>query len=1002
MSISVFTVLGRVAYSAGGELRVDWGPKIQAIAGALLIQVGRPISRTQLAEWAWRDDEKLPVNLPSTMHTYANRLRTYLGHADGVTKLSTKSGAFRIDADPDLIDYHRFRAIAEQSRAALSNGDPKLALAKAAEAIGLWRNEEPLFGLTSTKVENWRRRVITDEYVPAQDTLLQALLGLGDFRQALLRLNDLQRDHPDQPAFMKRRIQTLHGLGRVEEATTYLLAQYKALRARGEDIAAAELQQLHQHAIDRPAITVSGAPKPPPPRRLHHRLPPDVPTFVGRDVYLAKLDGFARTREGVRRPCLIVLDGQGGVGKTTLALHWAHRLGASESLFYYDLQGVGAGPRHEADEVVDELLAALDYPVERLITSAQRQRKLGDLLAAHPLVIVLDNVQRSEHVRSLLPLLADCTVLLTSRQRLTGLRTLHHAIPLSINPLDTHQGANLLTRLIGRRATDTPQAVTTLAQLSGGLPIALKLIAHHVEKHPHVPLAEIIDDLHDKATLLGIGDDGDAPATSLRATFAMSYEALSPAEQDLFATLALHPGRDISLAAAAAMAGQPISTVRKRLDALIGAHMIEPGSSVRRYQLHDLHRSFGQELAEDRSEQDNGRALLRLLSWYLHSSFRASRTMLPNRMLPSMLPLEPGVVPMEFATERHANAWLVAERDNLLDIITWSRTRYPAYAARLPSGLYRTLRQYGHYAEARNAFQVAIDAAHILGDLELEAGSRHSLGQLLLAMNEPALAANEFQRSAGLAALGGSDVGIATSTYSLAGLAVRAGKFDEGIELYEQALDRAKAAHLAEQWPAILLMLGQAYRAQGSRPKAFPYFEQALWLAGSLHDSHLLIKALVLYAEVLAERGDWAAAEAHGRRALELVLTNHDLEEAATAFLALARINATPDRYRDAANYARQAVRFARRRRNLEVDVEVEAEALDVLAASLAALGHADGAREGWEQAREIFVDRGKHDRAARIASKLKELANPDPRIPTARTVSADNVALSGRSAVED
>ncbi|HJP73871.1 MAG TPA: BTAD domain-containing putative transcriptional regulator [Pseudonocardiaceae bacterium] len=987
-----------MAYSAGGELRVDWGPKIQALAGALLIQVGRPISRTQLAEWVWRDDEKLPVNLPSTMHTYANRLRTYLGHADGVTKLSTKGGAFRIDADPDLVDYHRFRAIAEQARAALSHGDPKLALAKAAEAIGLWRNEEPLFGLTSTKVENWRRRVITDEYVPAQDTLLQALLSLGDFQQAQLRLNELQRDHPDQPAFMKRRIQTLHGLGRVEEATTYLFTQYKALRARGEDIAAAELQQLHQHAIDRPAITVSGTPKPPPPRRLHHRLPPDVPTFVGRDVYLAKLDGFARTREGVRRPCLIVLDGQGGVGKTTLALHWAHRLGGSESIFYYDLQGIGAGPRHEADEVVDELLAALDYPVERLITSAQRRRKLGDLLAERPLVVVLDNVQRSEHVRGLLPLLADCTVLLISRQRLTRLRTQHHAIPLLISPLDTHQGANLLTRLIGRRATDTPHAVTTLAQLSGGLPIALKLIAHHVEKHPHVPLAEIIDDLHDKATFLGIGDDGDAPATSLRATFAMSYEALSPTEQDLFATLALHPGRDISLAAAAAMAGQPISTVRKGLDALIGAHMIEPGSSVRRYQMHDLHRTFGQERAGDRSTEDNDRRMLRLLSWCLHSSFGASRTMFPNRVLPGLLPLEPGVVPENFATERHANAWLVAERDNLLDIIAWSRTRHPSYADRLPSGLYRTLRQYGHYAEARDAFQIAIDAAHMLGDLNLEGGSRHSLGQLLLAMNEPALAALEFHRAAGLAALDGSDVGIAVSTYSLAGIAVGAGRFAEGIQLYEQALDRAKSTNLVEPQAAILMMLGQAYREQGSRVKAFPYFQQACWLAGSLHDSHLLIRTLLPLAEVFAEQGDREAADVHARRALDLVVATHDLEEAPGTFLALARINAVPDRFPDAVRYARQAVRFARQRRY----VEVEALALDVLATGLAALGHPEGAREGWEHAREIFVDRGKRDRAALISAKLEKLPDSPPRIPTARTVSADNVAMNGRSVIED
>lgn len=989
MPISVFTILGRVAYSAGGRLCADWEPKLQAIVGALLIQLGRPISRQQLADWVW-DGNRMPSDLAATMHTYANRIKRRLERADGTATLVTRNGYFRIDAAPDLVDYHLFRASADQARIALNRNEPQLALDTALTALSLWQQEEPLAGLTSTMVDNRRRRLITDEWVPAQDTVLAALLDLGEFRQALVRIDDVQREHPSEFSFIKRRIQALHGLGRVEDATGYYLTQRKALRERGEDVAVRELLQLHERSLRRPEVGTSTLPK----RAARRRLPLDLPTFVGRETYLAKLDAMTRAA-GEPRPSIVVLDGQAGVGKTALALHWAHRLDRDVPVFYYDLQGVGPALPHEADEVVDELLAALDYPVERLVTAAQRRRKLADLLAERPMVVILDNVRNSEHVRGVLPVLADCTVLLTSRQRLTGLRTLHHAVPLSLAPMATAQGATLLARVVGRRAADAPHLVTTLAQLSGGLPMALQVIAHHVERHPHVPLAEITDDLRDATTLLGIGEDGDTPAPSLRASFAMSYDTLSPFEQDLFATLALHPGHDISLAAAAALTGQPTSVVRTGLNALEGAHMVElAGGSIRRYRQHDLIRSFGAERALTRSVVDNDRAQLRLLSWYLHSSFRAFRTMFPNRLLPRLLPLEPGVTPLDFTTERQADAWLVDERDNLLDLITWSRKRHPSYADRLPSALYRTLRQYGHYAEARQALTVAIEAAHILGEDDLEAGSRHDLGQILLAMGDVAAANREFVHAAGLAKLAGEDVGIATSTYSLAEVAIRKGQFDEAIQLCHQALVLAKSGNLVEMQAAILLRLGKAYRRKRARTMALPCFEQALWLAGSLRDSHMLIETLIPLAEMSSERGDHSAAQAHGNRALDLVIARHDLEEAPAAFLAVARVNSALDKHKIARDHAREALRYARQRHN----VQVEADALDVLATSLAALRQVDGAREAWELAREIHLGQGRPDRAESITGKIATLPEEPDGIPIARTNSTDNVGVSDRS----
>ena len=968
MLISVFTILGRVAYSVGGEQRMLRPPKLQAVVGALLIQRGRPISRTELARWVWPDAE-IPANLSGTLHTYTGRIRRILEHADGGAKLVGDAGMLRIDVDPNLVDYHMFRVVADEARTALRRGDPQRARARASAAIGLWQREGPLAGLSSDKVDNWRRDVIDDEWLPTQDILLSALLRLGEFHQAKVRLNELQRDHPDNHLLIARRVETLHGLGHIDEATRYFSAKRKMLLEQGEDVAAAELTRLNERALNRPATPPIVIEQPRPARPpLRHHLPPDVRTFVGRQAYLAKLDAVAVSATGTRRPSLVVLDGQPGVGKTALALHWAHRLGAGEAVFYYDLQGFSAGPPHEADEAIDELLAALDYPVERLATPTQRRRKLRDLLAERPLTVVLDNVAKSENVQDLLPLLADCTVLLTSRQRLTNLQTLLHANSLPITPLATHEGAALLTQLIGRRAERAPQTVTTLAQLSGGLPMALQVIAHHAEQHPDVPLTAIIDDLRDVTTFLDIGEDGDQPAASLRRSFDMSYNKLSPVEQDLFATIALHPGHEISLHAAAALAGSPLGMVRKGLDALSGAHMLEPASnSIRRYRMHDLLRSFGQERASARDAEINDKAQLRLLSWYLHSSFRACRTMFPHQLRPSLLPVEPKVVPMDFVTARQANSWLLEEHENLLDVIAWAKRRHPTYAARLPFNLYRTLRQYGHYAEAREALRVAIDAAQIIGDLELEAASRHDVGQILLAVREPSAASREFLRASALAQRARSDAGITMSTYSLAGVAIREGNFDEGIELYHAALDRAESANLVESQSAILLMLGQTYRGRNERIKAFPYLKQALWLAGTLHHSHLLIKTLVPLAEVCAELGDHPGAQAHATRALRLLVDNEDLEEAPAVFLALARVAAALGRHHDAKRYARQAVRFARERKN----VVVEAESIEALADILLALKLIQGAGEGWGLAREILLDLGDDEGIARLDRKL-------------------------------
>ncbi|OLF05181.1 hypothetical protein BLA60_37325 [Actinophytocola xinjiangensis] len=319
-------------------------------------------------------------------------------------------------------------------------------------------------------------------------------------------------------------------------ATMRLLADSLGLRPDQRD-------ELLATAM-RPGAGGSSAPTGPVPRQL----PAQPAAFVGRERQLAALSSSAGT---------VVVGGGGGVGKTWLALHWAHRHLADypDGQLFADLRGFS--PDSEplpTDVAVRGFLDGLGVPAARVPADLPAQTALyRSLVAGRRMLIVLDNAASADQVVPLLPGGDSCTVLVTSRRALTGLVTRHSAHHLPLDLLDTGEAHTLLAgRVGGDRVAAEPAAVAQLVELCGGLPLALGILAGRASINPGVPLAELAAELRE-AGLAALSDED--PAASLPAALSWSHRALPPDQQTLFELLAIAPGADITPAAAASLAG---------------------------------------------------------------------------------------------------------------------------------------------------------------------------------------------------------------------------------------------------------------------------------------------------------------------------------------------------------------------------------------------------------------------------------------------------------------
>ena len=463
------------------------------------------------------------------------------------------------------------------------------------------------------------------------------------------------------------------------------------------------------------------------------QLPACVPAFAGRATELGWLSSQLAAASG-RGPTMVIcaLSGTAGVGKTALAVRWAHQVADQfpDGQLFVDLRGFDPGGQAVDPTIaIRSFLDALNVPPQRLPINPDAQASLyRSLMTRRRMLIVLDNARDTAQVRPLLPGAPGCLVVVTSRNQLTGLVAVNGARPLTLDLLTVHEARELLAHRLGvDRITAEPDAVEEVITRCARLPLALSLVAAHLAIRPQADLRTLADRLCDPQhrwhTLTG-----DDPTSDVQAVFSWSYQAVTADTARLFRLLGLHSGPDITAPAAASLAALSIEQVQPLLAELVRANLLVE-HTIGRFTLHDLLRTYAAELARrDDSPPQRRAALHRVLDYYLHAAWTADLRLQPHRDPIPVQPAQDGVISTELDTPEAAVAWLTAEQSVLLTTVGHAAGhRFDDHAWKLAAALTGFLYHHGQWHNMAAVQRTALEAARRQKDLQGQAHSHRSL-----------------------------------------------------------------------------------------------------------------------------------------------------------------------------------------------------------------------------------------------------------------------------------
>ncbi|WP_338598473.1 NB-ARC domain-containing protein [Saccharopolyspora sp. SCSIO 74807] len=605
-----FRICGRVQARLGDAAPQEWrSARVRGLLGALLTSAGKTVLTGTLVDWLWGPDED-PQHPPKSLHNYVSRLRAVLRVMKPPYEVEFVEHGYRIDVDRDRVDYHRARRLLSHGRSALREHDYVHARHLLLESLEL-AEQPPLLELDTPRAVEFRRSTQNNLVLPVLNTLAESHLGLDEPDAVLALLDELPAEFGLNVTLLKRRLDALWALHRHDEATGHFLDTYRTLRKQGLEEEAADLR-----AYGQPTSPAVPAPRPPVEDLPHYRctpqrLPHDRTDLVGRQHLLSTLD--EKTDQG-RASKLIVLTGTAGIGKTALALRWAHldRDRYPGGRLYVDLHGFSREPSLDSNTLTRRLLNDFQSPADTLGDSEQQRTRLSRLLAGRHTLLVLDNLADPSQISPLLDLVPDALVLVTSRHHHNHLANDWGAEEIHVPTLTNADATAWLHDTIGTRVGTEREAFESLVSLSAGIPLALRIIGKYAHDRPRTPLTEIVDILRTEHRLLSMGDASDPEHTSLHASFQLSYRNLRGPTQQLFHLLGLHPTAQITLGAATALTDETRATTRTLLDELIQANLLDQEHG--RYALHDLLHEFATDTVKTAQTTENQTAArLRLL-----------------------------------------------------------------------------------------------------------------------------------------------------------------------------------------------------------------------------------------------------------------------------------------------------------------------------------------------------------------------------------------------------
>jgi DNA-binding SARP family transcriptional activator/tetratricopeptide (TPR) repeat protein len=929
-------LLGPVDVAAGGGSRPVNGLRRKAVLAALALHEGQVVSAGRLVEVVW--GALAPATVMNSLQTHVSYLRGVLGGKEAIV---ARPPGYLLNLGGDGTDARAAERLLRQGKQA---ADPAQGARDLREALALWRGR-PLADVSGSawlEEQAGRLDLLADQ---VRRALVEARLAAGQHADLVAELEQrAAADLLDEQVHGQLMV-ALYRCGRQAEALG-VFARLRAALAGQLGIDPSPLLRELQTAILRQdqALAVPARPLTARPVPVPAQLPPAVPAFAGRAAELASLDAvLAQAQEdrpaGPAPVVISAVSGTAGVGKTALAVHWAHRVAPQfpGGQLYVNLRGFDPGGQPaEPGEAIRGFLDALGVAAGQIPDEVPAQAALyRSTLAGKRVLVVLDNARDPGQVRPLLPGSPGCLVIVTSRSDLAGLVAAEGACPVNLDLLPPAEAGDLLARRLGRaRVAREPHAVAEIIERCARLPLALSIAAARAAARPGFPLAAIAGQLRGTTATLDPFGSNDR-ATDVRAVFSWSCQALSDDAAQLFRLLGLHPGPDVSVAAAASLAVVPPRRAEALLAELADAHLLSEHSPGR-YTAHDLLRAYAAEQVHTLVPDDaQAAASHRILDHYLHTGHRAVALMDPHLDPLDLAPAQPGATAAELATADDALAWCTAEHPALLAAVHRAAAGdagVPAWQLAWVLATYQL--RCGLWAELEVACGVGLAAARRAGDAAGQAHCLYRIGTCYTRSGRIRQAGPVFEQALRQYESSGAHASQAAIHGQLFTLAVYQERPGDALRhaLRAQELYRTSANRTGQAMA--LSDIGHAHAMLGNFSQALGYCEQALAGLRELDQDSAGGTVWDTLGYIHQQAGDHQQAIACYRRLVDLC-------------------SQTGDRFN-------------------------EADALDTLGDVHLSAGDDHAARQAWAQALRILEEID-HTDTSRVRAKLSTHISPAP-----------------------
>jgi DNA-binding SARP family transcriptional activator len=768
------------------------------------------------------------------------------------------------------LDAEIFAAEVTAATRHAQNGDTERAAAGLLAALNRWRGPA-LLGLSGRIVEAAAAR-LNEQRLAAVEQRFELELGLGRHREVIGELSDLVTANPLRERLVGHLLVALSRSGRQAEAVhVYQRLRKELADELGIDPGAA-VQQIYTSILA--SETEEARPATRPQRPVPAQLPTDVSGFTGRAEHLTALDEVLA--EPASAVAVAAIAGMAGIGKTALAVHWAHRVRARfpDGQLFVNLSGHGPAAPLSAGRVLQQFLTSLGVPAEQVPSDVEAAAGLfRSTVAGRRLLVVLDNARDVAQVLPLLPGQSGCVVLVTSRDQLGGLATVVGATMLTLDVVTAGEARDILAHRIGAaRVAGDGEAVERILARCARLPLALAIVGARAAVRPGFSLRAVADELTDAQDRLGAFDAG-TPAADLSAVLSWSYQRLDPPGARLFRLLGLHAGPDIDVVAAASLVGEPVARTRRALAELTRVHLAaEPAPG--RFQRHDLVHAYSAELCDElEPAAEQHAALHRLLDHYMHTALAADKHVDPS-MPPQddPAPVE-GALVVEFPDATAASAWFTVERLALMAAVdvAWAHG-FDRHVWRLARAITPFLDGGGHWREAIPLQQTGIAAASRAGDAVGAATLHRAIAMTHTRIDGFDEAVHHYQEAVRLYREVGDRTGEAYAHLNTGGVYEAQRRFREAVTHVEAGL--ALFDEAGEERAAGFAYSGLAHlhAELGEHERALAYCEQALAPERGVGD---MVRAAVLDSrgQALHHLGDHEAAVASFEESVRFLRT---------------------------------------------------------------------------------------------------------------------------------